>query len=89
MTDYVSLEGPVELEGDQLVLRIPLQADGEQLAPFAKGIGTVEGEDLVVVIQPWLATLLKIGAGSLVCVDNANGKFNLTRSGSNDAGGDA
>lgn len=84
MADYISLEGPVEVDGENLTLRIPLEAGGDQLAPFAKGIGEVEGEDLVVVIQPWLATMLRIEAGSLVVVDNANGKFNITRSASND-----
>ena len=50
-------------------------------------VGRVEGEDLVVVIQPWLATMLNIEAGTLVIVDNANDKFNITRNASNDAGG--
>jgi hypothetical protein len=86
VADYISLEGPVELEGDKLTLRIPLEAGGDQLAPFAKGIGEIDGDDLVVVIQPWLAKMLNIEAGSLVVVDNANGKFNVTRSASNDAG---
>ena len=76
----------MELEDGKLTIRIPLDAGGDQLAPFAKGIGEVQGDDLVVVIQPWLATMLKIEAGSLVFVDNANGKFNVTRSASNDSG---
>jgi len=37
-----------------------------------------------VVIQPWLAEKLRIGAGSLVFVDNCDGKFNITRSAKND-----
>ena len=75
----------MELENGKLILRIPLDAGGDQLATFAKGIGEVQGDDLVVVIQPWLATMLKIEAGSLVFVDNANGKFNVSRSASNDS----
>ena len=54
------------------------------LAPLAKGIGEIDGEFLKVVIQPWLAEKLRIGAGSLVIVDNASGKFTITRSVAND-----
>jgi hypothetical protein len=85
VSEQVSLEGPVELENGQLTLRIPLEAGGDKLAPLAKGIGHVEGDELVVVIQPWLAEKLRIAAGSLVFVDNVDGKFRITRSASNDA----
>jgi hypothetical protein len=84
MTNYVSLEGPVELENGQLTLRIPLEAGGDTLAPLAKGIGEVHGDDLVVTIKPWLAEKLRIGVDSLVVVDNAEGKFRITRSAAND-----
>jgi hypothetical protein len=63
------------------LLAEPLEAGGDVLAPFAKGIGEIDGEFLKVVIQPWLTEKLRIGAGSLVIVDNANGKFTITRSG--------
>ena len=55
VTHTVSIEGPVETVNGQLVLRIPLQEGGDKLAPFARGIGEVQGDDLVVVIPPWLA----------------------------------
>ena len=84
MTEVVSLEGPVELIDGELAILIPLEAGGAVLAPLTKGIGEVAGEFLKVVIQPWLAEKLRIGAGSLVIVDNANGKFTITRSPSND-----
>ena len=84
MAEIVSLEGPVEIVDGELVILIPLEAGGAALAPFAKGIGTIEGEFLKVVIQPWLAEKLRIGAGSLVIVDNANGKLTITRSEAND-----
>ena len=64
----------------ELAILIPLDAGGAVLAPFAKGIGEIDGEFLKVVIQPWLAETLRIGAGSLVIVDNMNGKFTITRS---------
>jgi hypothetical protein len=70
----------------ELAILIPLEAGGAVLAPLAKGIGEIDGEFLKVVIRPWLAEKLRIGAGSLVIVDNANGKFTITRSPANDEG---
>jgi hypothetical protein len=86
MAEIISLEGPVEIVDGELAVVIPLEAGGAALAPLAKGIGKIEGEFLKVVIQPWLAEKLRIGAGSLVIVDNANGKFTITRSAANDEG---
>jgi hypothetical protein len=74
----------VELENGRLTLRIPLEAGGDKLAPLAKGIGEIQGDNLVVIIQPWLAEKPRIGADSLVVVDNAEGKFRITRSAAND-----
>lgn len=82
--DAVSLEGPVEVVDGELAILMPLEAGGAVLAPFAKGIGEIDGEFLKVVIQPWLAEKLRIAAGSLVIVDNMNGKFTIKRSGAND-----
>ncbi len=59
-------------------------AGGDKLAPLAHGIGTVDHNHLIVTIQPWLAEKLRIALGSLVVVDNVNGKFTVTRSASND-----
>jgi hypothetical protein len=84
MDNFVSIEGPVERIDGNLILRIPLSAGGEQLSPSARGIGQIEGEYLCVLIRPWLAAKLRIKEGSLVVVDNKNGKFTLTRSASND-----
>jgi hypothetical protein len=84
LADAVSLEGPVEIVDGELAILVPLDAGGAVLAPLAKGIGEIDGEFLKVVIQPWLAEKLRIGAGSLVNVDNLNGKFTITRSAAND-----
>ena len=84
MTTPISIEGAVELIDGELTLRIPLEMGGDQLAPLATKIGTVDGEYLKVIIQVWLAEKLRIGAGSLVFVDNKNGKFTITRSAAND-----
>jgi hypothetical protein len=84
MAEVISVEGPVEMVDGEFTLLIPLEAGGAALAPLVKGIGEIDGEFLKVVIQPWLAAKLRIGAGSLVIVDNANGKFTITRSAAND-----
>ena len=85
MTDVTSLEGPLELVDGHLMLRIPLSAGGDKLAPSAKGIGIIDGDFLTIVIQPWLAEKPRIAEGSLVLVDNHGGKFNITRSAANDS----
>ena len=84
MAEVVSLEGPVELVDGELTILIPLDAGGAVFAPLAQGMGEIEGEFLKVVIQPWLAEKLRIRVGSLVIVDNVNGKFTITRSAGND-----
>jgi len=84
MAEVISLEAPVEMVDGELAILIPLEAGGAALAPLAKGIGDIDGEFLKVIIQPWLAEKLRIDAGSLVIVDNANGKFTITRSPVND-----
>jgi hypothetical protein len=84
MSEFVSLEGPIEAVGDSLVIRIPMEFGGAELADSARGISTIEDGHLVVVVEPWLASMLRIEDGSLVVVDNKNGKFNITRSAAND-----
>jgi hypothetical protein len=38
MDDYLSLKGPLELIGGDLMIRIPLSKGGHELASVAKGI---------------------------------------------------
>jgi hypothetical protein len=73
----ISIGGPVEQIDGELVLRIPLDAGGRDLVECSRGIGTVQGEYLIIVIQEWLAKKLGLFVGSSVIVDNAGGKFNL------------
>ena len=77
MSDVVSIGGPVEQIDGQLQLRIPLDAGGRQLIECSRGIASVQGEFLVVSIQPWLAEKLGLFAGSSVIVHNKDGKFNI------------
>jgi len=78
MDDVVSLSGPVEKLNGKLVLLIPLDAGGLELAASAKGISEIDGDDLKITIPDWLAEKLDIREGSVVNVNNAGGKFNIT-----------
>lgn len=80
----VRVSGPVEGHGDELQVRIPLADGGRHLVRFAKGIGTVVGDELVVVIPPFIAESIKIRQGSIVVVDNHERKFRITRDEVND-----
>ena len=77
MEDITSLEVPLESSDGRLMLRIPLEAGGRALIDSSRGIGVVDVDFLTVVIPPWLASKLRISAGSIVTVDNRNGKFNI------------
>jgi hypothetical protein len=75
--DMASLQGPVEEVGGKLMLRIPLEAGGDQFVECSKGISKIEDGCLVVEIQGWLAGMLRVEAGDLVSIDNADGKLNI------------
>jgi hypothetical protein len=77
MEDMMSLEGPVLKVNGQLVLFIPLSAGGEELIELSRGISEVEGEFLRINIPVWLAAILRIEEGDLVCVRKAGGMFRI------------
>jgi hypothetical protein len=60
-----------------LVLFIPLSAGGEELIELSRGISEVEGEFLRITIPVWLAAVLRIEEGDLVCVRKAGGMFRI------------
>jgi hypothetical protein len=72
-----SLRGPVESIDGRLVLRIPLAAGGARLKRSARGISHVDGDFLVIEIQDWLAPKLNITEGSMVDVNNRDGRFTI------------
>ena len=76
------LEGPIEKINEKLFLIIPLASGGDDLIDCAKGIGKVVGENLEVQIPDWLAVKLDLKEGTLVSVNNLNGKFNIVKSAS-------
>ena len=77
MEDLMSLEGPVLKINGELVLLIPLEAGGRKLIDCSRGISEVEGPHLKVLIPEWLAGMLRIEEGDLVCVSNLDGKFHI------------
>jgi hypothetical protein len=79
MAKITSLRGPVESIDGRLMLRIPLAAGGNELVACSRGIGESDGEFLSIHIMDWLAEKLGVSEGSIVAVDNANGKFNIRR----------
>ena len=77
MHGVTSLQGPVEKIDDKLTLFIPLQAGGDQLIECSRGISEIQGEYLKITIPEWLAGMLRIEEGTVVSVDNENGKLNI------------
>jgi hypothetical protein len=75
--DITSLRGPVEKVDGKLVLRIPLDAGGDRLIECSRGLSETEAGYLNITIPEWLAGVLRIEAGSVVSVDNRNGKSNI------------
>ena len=76
--DVASLEGPIELVNGKLTLLIPLEAGGDQFVECSRGISEIQGDHLKIVIPEWLADSLRVEAGDMVSINNANGKFNIT-----------
>ena len=77
MNKIVSIQGPVEKIDGKFILLIPLAAGGSDLVTCSRGIGTVEGENLKVTIPDWMADKMGFSEGTLVNVDNQDGKFNI------------
>src|SRR5580658_3189623 len=77
LDEITSVEGPVEFVDGRLTLVIPLAAGGCEFIQCSNGIAEVDGENLNVRIPDWMTDKLGIREGSLVQVDNKNGKFNI------------
>jgi hypothetical protein len=80
MEEVMSLEGPVLKVNGELLLLIPLEAGGAELIDCSRGISEVSGEFLKIVIPEWLAGMLRIEEGDLICVSNTDGKFHIVAS---------
>ncbi len=78
-SDYLSLEGPVERLNGQLILRIPLEAGGQQLRQSVCTQCSVEGKDLIVPLPEWLSASIRLREGTAVHVDDRWGRLNIAR----------
>jgi hypothetical protein len=74
----VSLAARVQNVGGKLTLLIPLEAGGNELTECSHGIAEITGEDLKVTLPDWLSDKMGLEEGSLVQIDNKDGKFNFT-----------
>ena len=80
MSKGVSWEGPVLRVNGELMLVIPLDHGGRELIECSRGISEVQGMFLKVVIPEWLAGMLRMEEGDLVCIHNSDGKFHIRAS---------
>lgn len=80
MKEVMSLVGPVLKVDGRLILLIPLDSGGTELAECSRGISEVAGDFLKIVIPDWLASLLRIEEGDMVCVSNGDDKFRIVPS---------
>ncbi len=72
-----SLQGPVLLVNGKLTLMIPLEDGGTEFVACSRGISEVEGPCLKIAIPEWLAGMLRIDEGDIVCVSNWDGKLHI------------
>jgi len=77
MENVVTMKGPVVKVDGELMLLIPLEHGGSELIECARGISEVQGEFLKIEIPAWLAGLLRVEEGDLVCVHNSGGMFHI------------
>ena len=77
MEGVVQLEGPVLKVDGKLVLVIPLEEGGAEFVDCSRGISEVENGCLKIVIEEWLAGILRVEEGDKIVVSNANGKFGI------------
>jgi hypothetical protein len=83
MEELMSLEGPVLVVNGQLTLLVPLQDAGAESIDGSRGISEVEGSCLQIAIPEWIAGMLRIEEGDIVCVSNWDGELEIRqRSGS-------
>lgn len=76
MSSVVALEGPVELIGGTLALRIPIARGARRLLDGIEGIGEVDGKYLRITIPDDLG----FARGSVVVVTNRDGAFSISPS---------
>ena len=77
MSGATYLKGPIEMREGKLVLLIRLNDGGDKFIECTRGIGEVEGDCLRITIQDWLASKMGFRAGSIININNEDGKFTM------------
>jgi translation initiation factor IF-1 len=77
MNEWTELQGPVLKVNGQLMLLVPLEDGGAEFVDCARGVSEVEGPHLKIAIPDWLAGMLRIDEGDIVCVSNWDGKLQI------------
>lgn len=77
MEEITQLEGSVLKRDGKLMLLIPLDAGGADFVECSRGISELENGYLKIVIEEWLAGVLRVEEGDRVVISNANGKFGI------------
>jgi|GEM_PF-1481359 len=75
--EMMSLKGPVLKVDGQLMLLIPLDSGQAGVAERSLGISEAAGNFLKIVIPEWLAGLLRIEEGDLICVSNGDDELHI------------
>jgi hypothetical protein len=78
--EAMSLKGPVLKVDGQLMLLVPLDSGGAELVECSPGISGLAGNFLKIVIPEWLAGVLRVEEGDLVCVSNGEDEFHIQAS---------
>lgn len=78
-SELFPLQARVQTLNGHLVIYVPLDRGGRQLASITRGLSDTEGAQLKIVIPEWLANEVGIQEGTDVSIDSRDGQFSLTR----------
>jgi hypothetical protein len=77
MEELMSLQGPVLKVNGRLTLLVPMEDVGSDSIECRRGISEVSSGYLKIVIPDWLAGMLRIEEGDVICVNNWDGTFEI------------
>lgn len=77
MEELMSLQGPVLVVNGQLTLLVPLQDGRAESIDRSRDASEVAGSCLQIAIPEWIAGMLRIEEGDIVCVTNWDGELGI------------
>jgi hypothetical protein len=77
MEELMSLQGPVLVVNGQLTLLVPLQDRRAESIGRSRDASEVAGSCLQIAIPEWIAEMLRIEVGDIVCVSNWDGELEV------------